>query len=152
MEQQNLEERFADFDEILTHWLENNEEFFAAVLLQTYAWWRGDQIDLGLDIQCDLPLVMHSDIAAIVEHHADPTYSYSQEDATFVIIPLPSLFQREYKGRGNQTIAEETRATVQQQAKAQGVSEVEVLLARFRVERAFLADFLREEIRAALGY
>src|SRR5690349_3531230 len=123
MEHHHLKKHFAEFDEILSPWLEKEGEFFAAVLLQTYAWWRGDHIDLGIDLGCDIPQVMPTDIASIVQHHADPN------DLTFVMLPLPSLFQREDEGwfpyRWNQTLAEKTRAAIQQQTMSQGMSEIE---------------------------
>lgn len=132
--------------------MESEGEFFAAVLLQTYTWWREEQIDLGLDMGSAFPLVMHTDAASIVEHHAQYPFDPGDEDTSYVIVPLPSLFQREYQASGKvRSIADETRAAVLREAEAQGVSEIEVLLARFRVERAFLADFLRQALRDELA-
>src|SRR5207245_2039422 len=83
MNESQLEERFDAFDEVLTPWLHSEGEFFAAVLLQTYAWWGGEQIDLGLDLQSKVPFIMHSDIAAIV----NAVNSNSHGGPSFVIVP-----------------------------------------------------------------
>ena len=140
------EELFTQLNEILTRWLKTEGECFAAFLLQTYAWWQHDQMMLGLDVERLTPMVIHEDPATIFQ-----VVNNGNDYDTFALVNLPSIFQREYEDSGRDIeVVHRTRKEVQREATAQGISEVEVLLTHFRAERAYLADFLRVQLRQAL--
>lgn len=143
------EELIATFEEILLPWLETGSEFFAAVLLATYAWWRDEDVVLGLDFGHGVPDVMSSIVAAIVEHASGGYPPGHGDEITCTFLEMPHLFQREYESRENDHLfAEETKAVAQQEASSSRRSEVDVLLTRFVTEREFLANWLRVKLRS----
>ena len=98
------EELFRELDEILTRWLEKESECFADFLSQTYAWWRHEQIALGLDNGALTPVIMHTDIATIVE-----VGNRDNDDQTYAIVNLPCIASRASTRKVGRTLKSFTR-------------------------------------------